>query len=75
MKLTRTREGHLLIWERGTTRYTLGYRITRTVKRFYARRWVIAVRPFSAHFVRFPMTDGEKRNREARITIFEAPDA
>jgi hypothetical protein len=63
MKLHRTSQGHLLIWERGTTRYTLGYRITRTVKRWYACRWVIAIRPFSAHFVRFPMTEIEKRDR------------
>jgi hypothetical protein len=61
--LVRTREGHLLIWERGTTRYTLGYRITRTIKRFYARRWVFAIRPFAVHFIRWPMTEVEKRNR------------
>lgn len=63
MNLIRTREGHLLVWERGTTRYTLGYRITRTIKRFYASRRVLAIRPLSVHFVRWPMTDGEKRNR------------
>lgn len=63
MKLVRTPEGHLLTWERGTTRYTLGYRITRTIKRFYAARWVVCVRPFSAHFVRWPMTEVEKRER------------
>ena len=63
MRIVRTSEGHLLTWERGTTRYWLGYRITRTVKRFYASRWVFAARPLSVHFVRFPMTDGEKRNR------------
>jgi hypothetical protein len=65
MKIARTAEGHLLIWERGTTRYTLGYRITRTIKRFYVRRWVVAIRPFSAHFVRFPMTEVEKKRRGA----------
>ena len=63
MKLTETPEGHLLVWECGTTRYTLGYRITRTVKRFYAARWAIAVRPFAVHFVRWPMTESEKRSR------------
>lgn len=61
--LVRTREGHLLIWERGTTRYTLGYRITRTIKRFYVRRWSFAVRPFAMHFIRWPMTEVEKRER------------
>jgi hypothetical protein len=62
-RLIRTHEGHLLIWERGTTRYTLGYRFTRTIKRFYVRRWVVAIRPFSAHFIRWPMTETEKRDR------------
>ena len=54
MILRRTRQGHLLIWERCGTRYTLGYRVTRSVRRFDVRRWVIAVRPFSAHFVTCP---------------------
>lgn len=63
MKLTRTPAGHLLIWERGTNRYTLGYRITRSIKRFYAAKWILAIRPFSVHFVRFPMTEIEKRDR------------
>lgn len=63
MKVHRTPEGRLLTWERGTTRYTLGYRITRTINRFCAHSWVIAIRPFSAHFVRWPMTEIEKRNR------------
>jgi hypothetical protein len=61
--ITRTPAGHLVQWERGNYRYTLGYRFSRTLKRFHATRWVLAMRPFSAHFISYPMTDGERRER------------
>lgn len=63
MRLVRTPQGHLLSWERGTNRYTVGYRVTRTIKRFYFARWQFAVRPFAAHFIRYPMTEVQKRAR------------
>lgn len=64
VNLTKTHEGYLLTWERGTTRYTIGCRITRTVKRWYVARWQIVVRPFAAHFTSWPMTEVEKRHRK-----------
>jgi hypothetical protein len=63
VRLVKTPAGHLLRWERGTTRYWLGYRITRSVKRWHVSRWQIAIRPFAAHFVAFPMTEAEKKKR------------
>lgn len=66
MKLVRTAEGRLLIWERGTTRYTLGYRIRRFARRAINLRAThpsVHGKRFGVHLIRFPMTEVEKRAR------------
>ena len=64
-KLVKTSAGRLLRWERGTTRYTLGYRFGRFKPgiRLRCTNPNIHTRRFGVHLVRWPMTEVEKRQR------------